>query len=159
MSFHETYSKWKLYSHFPNDINWDINSYKCLNQFDTLETIVSYLEYLPNYLIRNCMLFLMRDNINPIWEDDNNKNGGCFSYKIYNEDVPHLWREMCYYMVSENLTTKDNIHINGISISPKKQFCIIKIWIKENIIEKHINPFHNISGLTNKKIIFKKHIN
>ena len=28
------------------------------------------------------MIFYMKDNIKPIWEDINNKDGGSFSYKI-----------------------------------------------------------------------------
>lgn len=158
MTFHDTYSNWKLYSHLPNDTNWNIESYNCLVEFDTIEKLVSYSEYLPNFIIRNCMLFLMRDDILPIWEDENNKYGGCISYKIYNENVPNFWRELSYYMVSENLILLDDVFINGISISPKKHFCIIKIWIKNINIPK-TKLFNHIHFLKSKKHIFKKHIN
>ena len=33
------------------------------------------------------MLFVMRNGINPMWEDPKNKDGGCFSYKISNKNV------------------------------------------------------------------------
>jgi hypothetical protein len=68
----------------------------------------------------------MRDNILPTWEDPANQNGGCWSYKIATSEVFQLWTDLSRYTVSEILCKKDNI--NGISISPKKGFCIIKIW-------------------------------
>ena len=36
----------------------------------------------PDNIVLNCMLFLMLDNVLPMWEDKNNCKGGCFSYKI-----------------------------------------------------------------------------
>ena len=49
--------------------------------------------------------------------------------------------------------------ITGITISPKKNFCIIKIWMKSC---DHQDPnkinVSNIKGLTNQGCIFKKHI-
>ena len=58
---------------------------------------------------------------------DINKNGGCWSFKIPKGNILKYWTELSIYLLGENVTKKDRI-INGISISPKKTFCIIKIW-------------------------------
>ena len=55
------------------------------------------------------MLFLMRDGIQPIWEDEKNRNGGCFSYKINNYVCFNLDTE--YYHKSDN-NLNINININ-----------------------------------------------
>ena len=34
------------------------------------------------FSIDNCMFFLMKGDIQPRWEDPQNRRGGCFSYKI-----------------------------------------------------------------------------
>ena len=39
------------------------------------------------YRIKNAMLFIMRDNIKPMWEADENKEGGSMSFKIYKKDI------------------------------------------------------------------------
>ena len=48
-------------------------------------------------------------------------------------------------------------NINGISLSPKKSFCIIKIWMKNC---KMINPsiFQDIEHMDKNGCIFKKHV-
>ena len=53
----------------------------------------------------------MRNNIKPIWEDVNNKNGGCFSYKIANKNVSKVWKEISYILVGESLLLKKNRNI------------------------------------------------
>lgn len=158
MNFHETYSVWKLYAHLPRDTNWDMDSYKCIMTFDNIEHIVSHLENIPNFLIRKCMLFLMRDDIEPIWEDPQNCKGGSFSYKVFNEKLPILWRELCYTMVCEGLSKDHNIlsKINGISVSPKKNFSIIKIWMAD-CETRDIRKFKMHKDLIEKKVIFKAH--
>ena len=76
------------------------------------------------------MLFIMRDNIKPMWEADENKEGGSMSFKIYKKDIYDAWIQLVINLISENLL-KESKHfnkINGISISPKKTFSIMKIW-------------------------------
>ena len=67
---------WILYAHLPHDTDWSINSYKKILKISTAEQIISVCESLPEPMVQNCMLFLMRENIKPIWEDKNNNKGG-----------------------------------------------------------------------------------
>ena len=61
--------------------------------------------------------------------------------------------------LTETLTENDsfNNNINGITISPKKNFCIIKIWIS-NCDNIDPNIIKNIDGLFPNECFFKKHI-
>ena len=87
-------------------------------------------ENLPDVIVKNCMLFLMRKGIQPTWEHEKNRHGGCFSYKINNRQVTNSWKNLSYVLLGETLTeSKLSKYINGITISPKKNFCIIKIWL------------------------------
>jgi hypothetical protein len=135
-----------------------VHSYKYISQVRSLEELISIQKCFSDTLVKNCMLFLMRNNIMPVWEDCANMSGGCVSYRVGIDDIPSLWNQICNYVVSENITTNHDIlqEINGITISPKKNFGILKIWMKTcdyNTID-WINP--ELSALTNP--IFKKHI-
>jgi len=118
------------------------------------EELISLIHALHEKIITGCMLFLMKENISPLWEDDFNKSGGCFSYKVAHR-IPELWKQMAYSMVG-NVLTKDvafNKSITGISISPKKNFCILKVWMGTC---KFRDPSY-ISVLKPEGCIFKAH--
>jgi len=151
--------KWVLYAHLPHDTDWSIKSYKKICTLSTLEQIIAVTESLPEKMITNCMLFLMRANIKPQWEDPNNRQGGCFSYKINNKTVVPVWRNLSYTLVGESLMlNKTNFScINGITISPKKNFCIIKIWLKD-CSQQNPHVINYFNGFTSHGSLFKKHI-
>ena len=46
--------------------------------------------------------------------------------------------------------------VNGITLSPKKSFCILKIWMK-NINNQNPKKICEIEGLTSHGCLFKKH--
>ena len=155
---HKLNDTWILYAHLPHDTDWTLNSYKEILKINTAEQIIAICESLPESMIQNCMLFLMRQHIKPIWEDDNNKNGGCFSYKISNKNVSDIWRKLACLVVGESLINDKMISkLNGITISPKKHFCIIKIWMKDCTIQ---NPdvINYFDGISSQGSLFKKHI-
>ena len=138
LSRHPTNNKWLVWYHNPSDKNWSISSYKdileisCIEDFWVLKN--SWNECLPK--VNEGMFFLMRKIgevcIYPQWEDPNNKNGGYWSFKVNKIDAEKTWFELMMFMLGECITkvNLDSLNINGISISPKKNFCIVKIWNK-----------------------------
>ena len=59
-AFHKLKNKWNLWAHLPNDPNWTLKSYKIIHQFQTIEETIAITESLPENLIKNCMLFVMK---------------------------------------------------------------------------------------------------
>ena len=156
---YKLYDKWTLWAHLPHDTNWTFESYIRILTFNTVEEIIMLLETLPNEIITNCMLFIMRDGIKPMWEDPKNVKGGCFSYKINNKNVVSIWKNLSYSLVGESLTEQSSARpaINGITISPKKNFCIVKIWFSNC---NYQNPSIIIDdvGISSQGCLFKTHI-
>lgn len=151
--------KWVLYNHLPSVKDWTINGYsKVMEDIDTVEKVVSLNKAMPDNIVKYSMLFFMRKGITPLWEDEINKNGGCFSYKVSNKNVLQVWRHMMYKVAGETLGIDEEYSkaINGITISPKKNFCILKIWLKDN---EHQDPLmiSNIDNLTKHGSMFKRH--
>jgi hypothetical protein len=128
---HPFQSEWMLWAHLPHDTVWTLASYTPIMKVGRVEELITLAHTLPEKLVTNCMLFFMRDPITPIWEDPKNRGGGCFSYKVVNKSVAETWRELMYLVAGETLTQDGGFNscITGVSISPKKGFCILKIWM------------------------------
>jgi|TARA_R110001592_G_scaffold60820_1_gene185386 hypothetical protein len=157
--FHKLNCEWTLWAHLPHDTEWNVASYKEIMSFNTVEEALTLYETLPDKMIKNCMLFLMRKGIKPIWEDEKNKNGGCFSYKISNKITIATWKHSSYKLMGETVA-KDNAlknDINGITISPKRNFCIIKIWLS-NCNNQNPEKIQDIMGINSQGCLFKKHL-
>ena len=156
---HKLKTKWNLWAHLPQDPDWTVKSYKRIYQFKTIEESVGITEMIPEGLVKNCMLFIMRDGITPMWEDSKNRNGGCFSYKISNKNVFEVWRDLTYVLIGESLSANVTFvsSVTGITISPKKNFCIVKIWMTNC---EHQNPqvvTTDVKNLIPHGCLFKKH--
>ena len=155
----ELLGKWNLYYHLPHDKNWDLSSYKIImDNINTVEQLIAINEGLPENIVKHCMLFVMRKGITPMWEDPYNKKGGCFSFKVLNKYVFAIWKNIFLLMCGETLCVKKehNHLINGITISPKKNFCIIKIWLKDCSVQDP-NIIVHIMNLSKQGCLFKKH--
>ncbi len=151
--------KWDLYYHLPTDPNWDIRSYKIImKDINSCESVIALNNNLKSGSVKNCMLFLMRSSITPRWEDPQNRNGGCFCYKIHNKTVYPSWNLLFKYIVTETLSDNKTVNenINGITISPKKNFCIIKIWMKTTEYQDS-SVFKTFVDERSQGCLFRKH--
>ena len=146
--------KWSLYYHLPDDSHWDLQSYTLLmHSIDDPEKLISINEVLPDVVVKNAMLFVMRGNIKPMWEDERNRKGGYLSFKVMNKNVHQVWKTMFYGVCGETLFTKpeNNAFINGLSISPKKTFCIIKVWLSDGQYQtSEMIPIPNLYSSTDE---------
>lgn len=148
---------WCLYFHDPYDTIWDNTSYKLLTTISSIEEYVrSFIAFKP--LFSKGMFFLMRTDIMPRWEDESNAKGGCFSFKIMNNDIDSKWFSVCSNILGENIGINDDVcsNINGVSISPKKFFYIIRIWIKNKKYAK--KEYYNLDIPRYSTIMYKNHI-
>lgn len=129
IELNKLYSPFCLWYHNPNNKIWDLESYIKIIEFDNIESFWICNNIFNYDIIINGMFFLMKKNINPMWEDLQNIEGGCISLKLTRDRSFDLWNKISIYLLSNNLTN----NINGISISPKKNFNIIKLWFNEKI--------------------------
>jgi hypothetical protein len=158
-SVHNLNRKWILWSHLPQNPDWTLKSYKQICNLNTLEDVIAVLNIIPDNLLTSCMLFLMREGVTPLWEDVKNKDGGCFKYRIINKHVPQTLKHMIYTLVGETLSSNKLFlqNVTGITISPKKKFCILKVWTSNCDFQNSdiINIDNNI--LNTNKAIFEIH--
>ena len=85
---------WVLWYHNPNDTNWDISSYKVISKITTIDEYWNTYEFIKNNIIENSMLFIMREGIQPLWEDPKNIDGGCWSFKITKGNIKNIGKNL-----------------------------------------------------------------
>jgi hypothetical protein len=150
---------WSLYFHDPYNENWDEDSYNHLCNMSSVEEVVQTCESFKG-LWNKGMFFLMREHIKPLWEDPYNKNGGCFSFKAMKPEVPKVWKDFVAYVVGETLVKVEHRDQNwtkvcGISISPKRNYCIIRVWISDKTWCEPANFVLKVPSYTS--VLFKSH--
>ena len=140
--------------HKVNDDKWGINSYSKLSKVENMDDLLFFLKKINNF--NSGMFFFMKDDILPIYEDKRNINGGVWSFKVSKKNSNDFWKNMCYYLCNNKLTNKkeDFNLITGLSISPKINNCILKIWVSKkveyNIFKKDIEHLVLEEGLYRK---------
>lgn len=148
-------NKWWLWYHSPNDTDWSLDSYRKIYEITTIEDFWNMVNIFSNQHFQNGMFFIMKGGINPMWEDSENISGGCWSFKIPKKDIYKAWIELSMSVLGEILSTDNKNIINGISVSPKKAFCILKIWNKTT--QSNVSLLNPVIGLNMDEIIYKAH--
>ena len=165
MGEQNTNTSWILWHHNPADKKWGLDSYNKLCEMKSIQDFwkvyTNWDDHLPP--VYDGMYFLMRNSsdgiIYPLWEDKQNCNGGYWSFKVDKEHSNELWEALSIHCIGEKLTKdiENCMEINGISISPKKNFCVIKIW-NRNSTNNSISMLKNgLCGLSFGDAIYKKH--
>jgi hypothetical protein len=132
-------STWTVWVHRNDCQSWTEDSYQFLH---TINSIGTFWEFFNNFHKLNKEennFFIMRDKIKPIWEDNNNRNGGIESIKMdcydKNSSIDIGCEAMicfCFLIMNETFISNGS-NINGISYSIKNRSVLIKIWCKDNI--------------------------
>jgi hypothetical protein len=118
---------WSVYFHNPSDDNWNFDGYIKIIDIASVFEFWS-LQKQFNTFVEKGMFFIMREHIFPCWDDVHNKDGGCLSVKVLKNNMTVYWGELSMAVLGEFL----GAHVNGISTSPKKSFCIVKIWLDKD---------------------------
>ena len=158
ISFLKLNSIWAIWYHHQKN-NWKLDSYKNIFTFKNIKDFWNFNNNL-NLIggINTQHYFMMRNDITPIWEDINNKNGGCWSIKIPVEKSYELWIKLSMYIIGESLTD-DRYLVNGISICAKNTTTsVVKIWINDNNKSSIKNLPTDILNEYGFNIIYKSHI-
>ena len=127
-------TSWCLWYHSINDNSWTNNSYKLIYTIRNLYDIKLLNDTILTHHLQNGMFFIMRENIFPTWEDPDNREGCCISFKVPGTPLKNQWDSILNRVLTEDLFKDQEQYsgLNGLSISPKKEFNIIKLWLREN---------------------------
>ena len=101
-------NNWDLWYHSINDNNWTKNSYK---KIYSINSLLDY-NYIKNTFqqdhYQNGMFFCMKEDIFPNWEDPDNRNGGCLSFKIPSVKIIQEWNDLLLKCINEIILSDNN---------------------------------------------------
>jgi len=156
---------YQTYAHFNGDKNWRYANYLPISKLESWKDIAGFLNSLDKrdtrYTMNDFDIFVMKNNISPMWEDEQNKDGSIISIKLAsNEDAFKLFKFLLINICNSSLlkyTEKTHNKTNGITFSTKfvesanlKSY-IVKVWFKYNFCGNNYNY--------NFQSIFNNHIN
>ena len=160
MSEHKLNTNYILYFHDPLSFNWTLDSYVKIADIKTIEDYWK-INYLLSEYMHMGMFFLMKEGITPLWDESNNNYS--FSLKVLKNESLLYWNSINSYLLGGNFLNdkykndeKNNNTINGITISPKKNFCIIKIWLSE-VLNENVRLAYKIPEKYKGDIVIKKY--
>lgn len=119
---------WSVYYHEPEDKSWAADSYKKLAVVTTWEQLGAVLRELGPHKTMNGLLRIMRGDTSPLWENKVNIKGGSYCLKITRRNSVEVFNRYIAAAMLGCCATDPSNDVVGVTISPKKGFCIIKIW-------------------------------
>jgi translation initiation factor 4E len=125
-------NKWNLWYHHDKD-NWTVSGFIKIYE---IETIADFWKLNNNWNkikgINYKHYFLMKNDIEPIWENEINCNGGCWSFRVSEDNSEKIWIDLASYLICEQITNNSD-DIVGLTICLKKtNYSVIKIWNKDS---------------------------
>lgn len=129
-------SPWTVWIHKSDCTSWTEDSYT--NAY-MINNIGSFWRFFNNFQLIDKVknqIFIFRNKIKPIWEDNENRNGGICSIKIdcHNRlgkyDIGSITMSCISLLVMNETFIQNCDEINGISYSIKNRSIFIKLWCK-----------------------------
>lgn len=156
---------WTLYYHHPADHRWTMDSYQKIVTIKTWGDFFSCMKALEESIIQNAMLFWMKGDVPPLYENHNNIRGGCYSLRINRSKSNNYFLLYSIACLMGSVVNDSGNIIQGISISPKRVieksqvFNVIKIWNKDCTKFKDIEHLVKLDNIqTSSEIIYTPHV-
>ena len=121
---------WTLYFHSPAEKKWSIDTFHNLGTAKTWDDFCKLINAQEDSKWARGMYFWMKGNVPPLWENFQNIKGGSYSICIGESDSIDIFHRYTAACMLCCVTQSDDI-VQGITISPKKGFHVIKIWNKD----------------------------
>lgn len=138
-------SGWVLYEHPPGTTDWSLASYKKIATVHTVEEASALIRSLAvdDDKVTGAYLCLMREGVAPVYEAEENKNGGALTVRFGPDNARSFWmlfasHAMCDEILAPGDVSPDTVH--GIIISPKRGNIIIQVWTKSILTSGDLNP-------------------
>ena len=135
---------------------------KKIGEFETIEDFWKIYQHIkkPDNCQEGIQLKIFKDNIEPKWDDDLNKNGGKMTLLCNKEYTSIIWEEIILNIIGNIFPKSVLENINGIVFISKEKYNIIQIWFKEyneNYCKELEQCFRKVIQIPNEvPIKFKK---
>jgi hypothetical protein len=149
---------YKIFAYHSNDKNWNYQNNHNISTIRYWNDIPKYFNSITEDNLINYNLFIMKNEISPMWEDNENRFASRCQIKLDTiENGKKMLNKLLIYIANNNLlknSTESLECVNGLIFTPKKMinynsmskqtyYSIIEIWFKNNH-ENNISQLHKI---------------
>ena len=148
---------WVLWYHDPNNNDYSLASYTNIASMSTPAEFWTVIDAVPKEAWESGMFFFMRDGYRPLWDSPENDKGGAWSKKVDGKDTYEVFVDCMVHCMASVFLTKYNEAVVGVTVSPKGQFHIVKVWnTTTNVSDRKLfNP--NLKMKLADDIVYKAH--
>eukprot|EP01120_Amphizonella_sp_Union-15-10_P000405 TRINITY_DN1040_c0_g1_i2.p1 TRINITY_DN1040_c0_g1~~TRINITY_DN1040_c0_g1_i2.p1 ORF type:complete len:238 (-),score=48.99 TRINITY_DN1040_c0_g1_i2:117-770(-) len=116
--------------------------------FGSVEDFWRYFNHIakPSQLTINSNYHLFKKGVKPLWEDQNNVNGGKWVIELKSDAkqiLDILWQNIILSLIGETLELEDSNELCGCVFSRRKMADRIAIWNRSKINKKFIDHLGN----------------
>lgn len=151
------------YQHFVKGESTFEDSLKPVAVISSVEDFWAYYQHFkrPTELPVGSYIYLFREDVKPVWEDEHNKHGGAFILRFEKSKCNRLWEDILLGYVSSKADTF--AYLNGIRLKVKKDFTEIDFWLgnveDEKILEACRRWIVGVTTLENETPLEVIHFN
>lgn len=150
---------WTLYFHSPEETKWTLQTFMNLGSITTWHQFWSLIDSLQTNSFSDGMFFMMRDPAPPLWESHHHIRGGCYSFRCSKKDAADTYLNYIIGSMLGTSSVNEANKINGISISPKRGFNIIKVWNTDASSFHQPSDIHtSIGNIRDSEIIYTRFV-
>jgi len=142
IKLHDKYIFWV---HDTQNKDWSLESYIKLCEIVTVSDFWRLFNNLNKIGPSINNFFMMKEGIDPIWEHVANRDGGFCSFKVGSHQATDVYTDLATHIVCQKICLKMD-DINGISISPKNNWSIIKIWNRDKTHDLSVSLNEYVRG-------------
>lgn len=151
---------WTFYFHESEDKSWTIDSYKKIHSAASWEGMGTLLHEMGHARILGGVLKVMRGETSPLWENKMNIRGGAYCIRVPRKCAVDVFTRYIAGAAAGIVTASSSTNpIVGVTISPKRGFCIIKLW---NVDAKAFNKPSDIvilhDEVKTEEILYRPHV-
>lgn len=121
-------SNWCLWYHDPNNSDYSLDSYIKIAVISDVATFWSVFEAISTEAWNSGMFFFMKEGYRPLWDAPENDKGGAWSKKVDASETHAVFLDCMVHCLAEKFLKSNNEIVVGVTLSPKGNFHIIKIW-------------------------------
>lgn len=105
---------------------------KKIAEFETIEDFWAIFQHLrkPDSCKPGIEFQLFKDPVKPMWEDENNKQGGKINIKLRKDYTTIIWEEMIFALIGGVLPQGVKENVNGVVVSSREEYNVLQIWFK-----------------------------
>lgn len=149
---------WVLWYHDPNSSNYTQSGYIRIALIATALDFWTIVDGISKEAWNSGMFFFMKEGVSPLWEAPENAKGGAWSKRVDAAETNGVFIDCMIHCALGKMLSRNADTIVGVTLSPKGNFHIIKIWNNTTSIADRRLLSETLKMKRGDDIVYKAHM-